>query len=113
MVQAQNSISRRSMFSSALAAGAALTIPAAAMAQAETYNDRDMETLQRPLAIWAKRWLTTGLIANFQSPKPRIACLQFGSKAKRAWNLWVPCWLELFSPGFAPQRKSLPNSKKT
>jgi hypothetical protein len=45
MVQAKTTISRRSMFSSALAAGAALTIPVAALAQAEMLTDNDAQAL--------------------------------------------------------------------
>ena len=51
MAKAKTSISRRTMFSSALAAGAALAIPAAALAQAETLTDNDMSELQKPLAM--------------------------------------------------------------
>ena len=54
MEKAKTSISRRSMFSSALAAGAALAIPAVALAKAETLNDKGIETLLRPLEILGK-----------------------------------------------------------
>ena len=51
MAKASIGISRRSMFSSALVAGAALTIPVAALAQTETSNDKDTEVFQKPLAV--------------------------------------------------------------
>lgn len=69
MAKAKTSISRRSMFSSALAAGAALAIPAAALAQAETLNDKDTETLQRPLAILGKALVNNQIDCKFSKSK--------------------------------------------
>lgn len=54
MAQAKNHISRRSMFSSALVAGAAMTIPVAALAKSETSNETNMEVFQKPLASLGK-----------------------------------------------------------
>lgn len=73
MAKAKTSISRRSMFSSALAAGAALAIPAAALAQAENLNDNDTETLQRPLAILGKALVNNQIDCKFSKSKKRIS----------------------------------------
>jgi hypothetical protein len=82
MVQANNSISRRTVFCSALAAGASLAIPAAALAQAETLNDKDTETLQRPLAILGKALVNNQIDCKFSKPKKGISHSVFTIRLK-------------------------------
>ena len=54
MAKATNAISRRSMFSSALAAGAALSIPVAALAATEVADDQTSDVFQKQLATLGK-----------------------------------------------------------
>ena len=82
MAKASNAISRRSMFSSALAAGAALAIPAAALAKAEILNDKDIETFQRPLAILGKALVNNQIECKFSNPKKGISHSVFTIRLK-------------------------------
>ncbi|MBZ0217511.1 MAG: hypothetical protein K8F25_13215 [Fimbriimonadaceae bacterium] len=82
MEKAKTSISRRTMFSSALAAGVALTIPVAALAQAEALTDNDASALllQKHLAA-----LGTALVNGQIDVK--WATSKTGHKAKSVFTI--------------------------
>jgi hypothetical protein len=87
MAKAKTSISRRTMFSSALAAGAALAIPAAALAQAETLNDKEALTLQRPLAILGKAMVNNQVNCKFSKSKKRPGPSVFTIRLERGEDM--------------------------